>query len=147
MSEDLQHTNEESQLSPGAPGDAPRIDRSDWGFDPPTFDAMMRLAQVLYQRYWRVDARGLEHIPAQGSAMLVPNHSGQFPFDAMMIATAVYTQHPHKRLVRNLYGTWFARLPFGGADAQPAGAGALERRKHPAPAGAGRSGGGIPRRL
>ena len=112
MSEDLQNNNEESQLSPGAPDEAPRIDRTDWGFDPPTFDAMVRLAQVLYQRYWRVDARGLEHIPAQGSAMLVPNHSGQFPFDAIMIATAVYTQHPQKRLVRNLYGTWFARLPF-----------------------------------
>jgi 1-acyl-sn-glycerol-3-phosphate acyltransferase len=44
--------------------------------------------------------------------MLVSNHSGQFPFDGMMLAMAILNKAPANRLIRSLYGTWFRSLPF-----------------------------------
>jgi 1-acyl-sn-glycerol-3-phosphate acyltransferase len=86
--------------------------QDDWGLDPRFFEAVISVLQIMYKRYWRVEVTGLENLPEHGRALLVSNHSGQFPFDAMMIGTAVYNHTPQHRLVRNLYGTWFARLPF-----------------------------------
>jgi 1-acyl-sn-glycerol-3-phosphate acyltransferase len=83
-----------------------------WGLDPHFFEAVLPVFQILYQRYWRVEVAGIENLPEHGRALLVPNHSGQFPFDAAMISVAVYNNTPGHRLLRNLYGTWFARLPF-----------------------------------
>nr|NIV40132.1 glycerol acyltransferase [Anaerolineae bacterium] len=55
---------------------------------------------------------GLEYIPAEGRALLVSNHSGQLPWDGVMIATAVLTEHPAQRLVRSLYASLLATMPF-----------------------------------
>jgi 1-acyl-sn-glycerol-3-phosphate acyltransferase len=52
------------------------------------------------------------HIPEEGRALLVCNHSGQLPWDGVMVATAILTEHPTQRLVRTLYATWFPTLPF-----------------------------------
>jgi 1-acyl-sn-glycerol-3-phosphate acyltransferase len=66
----------------------------------------------LYKVYWRVETTGIEHIPIEGRTVLVANHSGQLPWDGMMITTAVLTEHAAQRLVRPLYADWFASWPF-----------------------------------
>jgi 1-acyl-sn-glycerol-3-phosphate acyltransferase len=38
----------------------------------------------LCRRYWRIETRGLEHVPRQGPAILLGAHRGFVPFDAMM---------------------------------------------------------------
>jgi len=40
------------------------------------------------------------------------NHSGQLPWDGMMIAAAVMNEHIAQRLVRTLYSDWVPRVPF-----------------------------------
>ncbi len=45
--------------------------------------------RFLHDRYWRVDVRGAQHIPATGPVLLIANHSGALPFDGAMIVTAV----------------------------------------------------------
>jgi len=66
----------------------------------------------LYERYWRVDTTGIEHIPNEGRTLIVSNHSGVLPFDGAMIGTAIWKFHPAKRYARFLIEDWFGRLPF-----------------------------------
>jgi len=84
----------------------------EWGFDPEFVQAVTPFIEFLYHSYWRVESTGIENIPEEGRAMLVSNHSGQLPWDGVMIAAAVYKEHPSQRLVRNLFATWFVSLPF-----------------------------------
>jgi len=71
----------------------------------------MPLFRVLYERYWRVDARGACHVPKNGPVILVSNHSGALPFDATMIAYALEeAQYP--RPTRFLYDRFVENLPW-----------------------------------
>ncbi len=80
----------------------------DWEF----LEAVRPFLAFLYQRYWRVETTGLEHVPDYGRALLVANHSGQLPFDGAMVGAAVLLEHPAQRLVRPLYSRWFSAAPF-----------------------------------
>jgi 1-acyl-sn-glycerol-3-phosphate acyltransferase len=84
----------------------------EWGMDWEFIEAVRPLFNFLYTYYWRVETTGLEHIPDYTRGLIVANHSGQLPFDATMIATALFTEHPAQRLVRNLYGDWYPRVPL-----------------------------------
>jgi len=88
-------------------------DRMDeWGYNQEVMDRVQPFLMFLYDHYWRVDAAGLENIPDIGRALLVSNHSGQLPFDGMMLGMAILNKHPAKRLIRSLYGIWFRTVPF-----------------------------------
>ena len=56
------------------------------GFDP-DFNAsvLMPLYRPFYRDWFRVRMRGLEHVPASGAALVVANHSGVLPLDAIML--------------------------------------------------------------
>jgi 1-acyl-sn-glycerol-3-phosphate acyltransferase len=43
----------------------------------------------LRRRYWRVEMQGLEHVPAQGGAVLVGLHRGFMPFDGVMTVLGI----------------------------------------------------------
>jgi 1-acyl-sn-glycerol-3-phosphate acyltransferase len=83
-----------------------------WGLDWEFLDLVRPFLTFLYKAYWRVEATGLDHIPVEGPALLAANHSGQVPWDATMLATAVLTEHPAQRLARVLYPAWIPKLPF-----------------------------------
>ena len=84
----------------------------EWGLDREFLETVRPFFEFLYKKYWRVETTGLEHIPEEGRALLVCNHSGQLPWDGVMVATAILTEHPTQRLVRTLYATWLPTLPF-----------------------------------
>lgn len=87
----------------------------DFGYDPElTREILLPMAHALYQRYFRVRAFGIERIPMQGPALLVGNHSGAIPLDAMMVQCAVATEHPAERTVRNVGADLVWSLPFIG---------------------------------
>jgi 1-acyl-sn-glycerol-3-phosphate acyltransferase/nucleoside-diphosphate-sugar epimerase len=48
-----------------------------------------RLMGFLYRRYWRVETRGLEHVPRSGGAVLVGMHRGFMPFDGVLTLLTV----------------------------------------------------------
>jgi 1-acyl-sn-glycerol-3-phosphate acyltransferase len=63
----------------------------DFGFDPDlTENVLLPILRPLFDRWWRVEQRGLDNIPATGPALLVSNHSGTLPWDALMMKLAVY---------------------------------------------------------
>jgi 1-acyl-sn-glycerol-3-phosphate acyltransferase len=84
----------------------------DWGLDWEFVDAIRPVMTFLYKAYWRVETAGLENVPVEGRALLVANHSGQVPWDGMMVGTALLNEHPAGRLVRGLYASLFPALPF-----------------------------------
>ena len=94
----------------------PRKRADPFGYDPAFHEQVRPFVEFLYRRYWRVRTEGLEHVPTEGAALIVGNHSGGIPFDASMIATAVDLDHPQHRLVRFLYDRFVADMPYvGGA--------------------------------
>jgi 1-acyl-sn-glycerol-3-phosphate acyltransferase len=87
-------------------------DTDEWGLDWEFMEAVRPFLSFLYNIYWRVKANGIENVPDGGRALLVSNHSGQLPWDSLMVSMAVMTQHPAQRLVRSMYGSWMASVPF-----------------------------------
>lgn len=58
----------------------------DFGFDPDlTENIIIPMLRPLFDKWWRVEQRGVENIPATGPALLVANHSGTIPWDALMM--------------------------------------------------------------
>ncbi len=94
----------------------------DFGYDEElTRDVLMPLVRPLYENYFRVRTLGIDRIPAVGSALLVANHSGTIPLDAVMMQYAVATEHREKRLVRNVGADLVWRSPVIGPLARKAG--------------------------
>ena len=86
----------------------------DFGRDPRATARWEWLFEFLYSRWFRVEASGLEHIPAKGRALLVANHAGTLPYDSAMVMHAVRRDHPARRDVRPLVEDTVFHLPFLG---------------------------------
>jgi 1-acyl-sn-glycerol-3-phosphate acyltransferase len=83
-----------------------------FGRDPVFAETLRPLFEFLYGVWWRVEASGVERIPADGAALLVANHSGVLPYDGAMIKLAIENEHPARRVCRMLILDMFALLPF-----------------------------------
>jgi 1-acyl-sn-glycerol-3-phosphate acyltransferase len=55
------------------------------------------VADFLYHLWFRCEVDGIEHVPAEGGALIVSNHAGALPPDAAMIAKAIKEEHPRHR--------------------------------------------------
>jgi 1-acyl-sn-glycerol-3-phosphate acyltransferase len=94
----------------------------EFGFDPDLTDhVLLPLLRPLYRTWFRVDAVGIHHVPAVGGALVVANHSGTLPLDALMTAVAVRDQHPAGRHLRMLGAELLLRTPFVGSLARKSG--------------------------
>jgi 1-acyl-sn-glycerol-3-phosphate acyltransferase len=86
-----------------------------FGFDRElTEQVLLPLARPLYRKYWRVRAVGMEHVPADSGALIVANHSGTLPFDAIMTKVALFDDHPAHRHLRELAADLALRVPVIG---------------------------------
>ena len=94
----------------------------EFGFDPELTDTVLAAAfRPLYDRWFRVETRGLENIPDEGSALVVANHSGTIPLDAIMTNLAIFDHHPRARHLRTLAADLVFDLPFLAPLARKAG--------------------------
>jgi 1-acyl-sn-glycerol-3-phosphate acyltransferase len=92
----------------------PRVARrapDEFGLDPEFRARALPLFRLLYEKYWRVEARGARNVPRTGPVVLVSNHSGALPFDATMIACAL-EEARHPRPARFLYDRFVDNLPW-----------------------------------
>ena len=83
-----------------------------FGFDPEILPYVGAPLAWLYRNYFRVQAFGVEHVPAEGRVLLVSNHSGQLPFDGLMIGAAMVLDRDPPRMVRAMVERWIPRLPW-----------------------------------
>ena len=94
----------------------------EFGFDQDlTHHVLLNLLRPLYERYFRVEARGLERVPAEGGALIVANHSGTLPLDALMTQVALWDHHPAGRHLRMLAADVVFTMPYVGEFARKAG--------------------------
>ncbi len=82
-----------------------------FGLDPDSVKPYMPLAHWLYKKYFRCKVYGKANIPT-GRALVIANHSGQLPFDGLMIAMAFMLEAKQPRLLRGMAERWSADLPF-----------------------------------
>ena len=82
-----------------------------FGYDPHFVKYVASPAMWLYRHYFRVQVEGIENVP-DGRCLLVSNHSGQLPFDGMMIAMSLFQEREPPRYVRSMVEKWIPRLPF-----------------------------------
>ena len=84
----------------------------DFGYDKKFTKTILPFFEFLYTMWWRVEAQEVEHVPAEGPALIVSNHSGVLPWDGIMINLAIRHHHPARRECRMLALDMFALLPF-----------------------------------
>jgi 1-acyl-sn-glycerol-3-phosphate acyltransferase len=97
-------------------------DTDEFGFDPDLTDhVFLPLLRPLFDRWFRVETQGVEHVPAEGGALLVANHSGTLPVDALMTTVALHDEHPAQRRLRLLGADLVFQAPFVGALARKLG--------------------------
>jgi 1-acyl-sn-glycerol-3-phosphate acyltransferase len=94
----------------------------EFGFDRElTENVLLSLFRPLYERYFRVETRGLERVPDKGGVLIVANHSGTLPLDAIMTQIALADHHPAHRNLRMLAADVVFTMPFVGELARKAG--------------------------
>ena len=93
----------------------------EFGFDPEVTEKLtLALLRPIAEKWFRVEVRGIENIPAEGGALIVSNHSGTVPLDALMTTVAVHDNTG--RFLRLLGADLVFRMPFIGAMARRGGA-------------------------
>ncbi|RHW26637.1 acyltransferase family protein [Nocardioides immobilis] len=93
----------------------------EFGFDPEITERFFMTAlRPIAQKWFRIEVRGAENIPTTGGALIVSNHSGTVPVDALMTMFSVRDQTD--RYLRSLGADLVFRLPFVGAVARKGGA-------------------------
>jgi 1-acyl-sn-glycerol-3-phosphate acyltransferase len=94
----------------------------DFGFDAELTDqVLLAMMRPLYDRYFRVEVRGLENVPSEGGALVVANHSGTIPLDSVMTQIALRDKHPARRHLRMLGADLVFKTPFVGELARKTG--------------------------
>jgi 1-acyl-sn-glycerol-3-phosphate acyltransferase len=94
----------------------------EFGYDPELTDqVLMSLLRPLFEKYFRVEVKGIENIPSEGGALVVANHSGTLPLDGLMMQVAVHDHHPAGRHLRLLAADLVFVLPVVNELARKAG--------------------------
>ena len=87
----------------------------EFGFDDEFVEEILLPALRGFHRYyWRVRWKGLENVPSRGPALLVANHAGALPLDALVLKLGVLDVHPAHRHIRLLAADLVFRMPFVG---------------------------------
>ncbi|WP_214103345.1 lysophospholipid acyltransferase family protein [Acrocarpospora catenulata] len=81
----------------------------EFGFDAELTEALLEVLRPLYRCWFRVETAGLGNVPRGGGALVVANHSGALPLDALMLQVALHDEAG--RTVRLLGADLVYRLP------------------------------------
>ncbi|MFA9432674.1 lysophospholipid acyltransferase family protein [Egicoccus sp. AB-alg2] len=93
----------------------------EFGFDEDlTNQVLMPLIRPLHRYWWRVASHGAEHLPTTGGGLVVANHAGTLPADALITRLDILEQTG--RNARELAADLVMRTPFVGPFARKTGA-------------------------
>jgi 1-acyl-sn-glycerol-3-phosphate acyltransferase len=90
--------------------------------DPRLAERSAPLVEFLYATWWRTEARAIDLVPSAGPAVVVANHAGQLPWDALVLRHALRRDHPAHRELRPLLDDAACDRPLSGAVAIRLGA-------------------------
>ncbi|MFC0115214.1 lysophospholipid acyltransferase family protein [Kibdelosporangium aridum] len=94
----------------------------EFGFDKQlTENVILPPLRLIYEKWFRVEAIGTEHLPSEGGALIVSNHSGTLPLDSVMTGIAVHDNTSPTRYLRMLGADLVFQVPLLGALARKTG--------------------------
>lgn len=85
-----------------------------FGLHPAFVHFGLGLTRIPYEKYFRVRSVGADVLPSEGAAILAANHSGNLPFDGMMLWNDVLRHTEPPRVVRGIADHFVPALPFIG---------------------------------
>ena len=85
-----------------------------WGYNEEAAKVAIAITRWLSEHYFRVESYGLEHVPARGRVLIIPNHSGQLPMDGILTGTAIATNPGGPRAPRAMIERFFPTVPWLG---------------------------------
>ena len=80
-----------------------------FGLHPPTLASAVRASAPIYERYFRVDSEGAEHVPEDGPLIVIANHAGVLPVDGAMLCVDLLRRTT--RIPRAISDHFVPRLP------------------------------------
>ena len=87
-------------------------DVDEFGMDDEVLRRVGPVLDFLIERYWRLDLRGVENLPAAGPCLLVANRAGLLPFDGLVLAHALTRALPDIPRPRFLVADSGMQWPF-----------------------------------
>jgi 1-acyl-sn-glycerol-3-phosphate acyltransferase len=108
-----------------------RLDR--FGMDERFVERLEPVVELLASSWWRVRVTDVGLVPHAGPAVVVANHAGAVPWDALVLRHVLRREHPARRELRPLLDDSECDLPvfgpalvrYGAVRASPEAAGAL----------------------
>ena len=93
------------------------VRQNEYGFDPFGFSKdsvkyAVLVSRWLYRNYFRAECHGIENLPAAGRVLLVANHSGQLPFDGLVIGMSLFLDASPPRVIRSMVEHFVPTVPF-----------------------------------
>jgi 1-acyl-sn-glycerol-3-phosphate acyltransferase len=93
------------------------VRQNEYGFDPFGFHRdhlklALPLVRWLHRSYFRTEVHGIDNLPAAGRVLVVSNHSGQLPFDGLIIGAAMFLDADPPRMARSMIERFVPTLPF-----------------------------------
>jgi 1-acyl-sn-glycerol-3-phosphate acyltransferase len=93
------------------------VRQNEYGFDPFGFSMgsakyAVLVSRWLYRHYFRAVVHGIENVPPAGRVLLVSNHSGQLPFDGVVIGMALFLDADPPRVIRSMVEHFVPSVPF-----------------------------------
>ncbi|MBC7191015.1 lysophospholipid acyltransferase family protein [Marinobacter sp.] len=85
-----------------------------WGYNNETIKYGFTLARWMYEKYFRVQASGVEKVPDEGPVLIIGNHSGQVPMDGLLVGYAVANRPKKPRIPRAMIERFFPTVPWLG---------------------------------
>ncbi|PZG22973.1 lysophospholipid acyltransferase family protein [Nonomuraea aridisoli] len=65
----------------------------EFGYDPELTDkVVLELIRPIYHHWFRVESLEVKNVPQEGGALIVANHSGTLPIDALMLQVAMHDE-------------------------------------------------------
>jgi 1-acyl-sn-glycerol-3-phosphate acyltransferase len=92
------------------------VQLNEYGYDPFGFsreDVKVALwaSQLLYRKYFRAEVFDIDRVP-DGRVLVIANHSGQLPYDAVCIACALMLDRQPPRVLRAMIERFIPTYPF-----------------------------------
>jgi len=85
-----------------------------WGYNNEAVKYGLALTKQIYEKYFRVQAHGVEKIPSKGPVLIIANHSGQLPIDGILIGYALASRKKSPRMPRAMIERFFPTVPWLG---------------------------------
>lgn len=84
-----------------------------FGFRPEALETIVPLTHALYRYWFRAETFDIDRVP-DGRVLLIANHSGQLPYDGMMIGMSLLLDRDPPRMTRTMIEYFVPQLPFIG---------------------------------